>query len=206
MGGGEKNQLKGQLAALGGGKFNIVTKSSVSLCLGGGFKNIMKGPGNYGGGGKKNLSQTQGSHTIILGDLNNLVIGNYAIAMGQNAQALSNNCMGIELEPDASRYAWATQKGEFLFRSQIIELRTGRNQDGSSKGTLILNETNIVAFKRFVRGVTRRPEEAQTEEELNLLTELEDLDDTIDEHSNEIEDIKYTIKDIQYSPSSDNED
>ena len=205
MGGGEKNQLKGQLAALGGGKFNIVTKSSVSLCLGGGFKNIMKGPGNYGGGGKKNLSQTQGSHTIILGDLNNLVIGNYAVAMGQNAEAHSNNCMAIGLEPDASRYARAVQKGDFLIHSQIIELRTGQNTDGSPKGTLILNKNNIVAFRRLVEGATTHRKEAQTEEELNLLTELEDLEDTIDEYSNKIEDIQYTIKDILYSPFTENE-
>ena len=51
-----------------------------------------------------------------------------------------------------------------------------------------------MAFKRLVKGATRRREEAQTEEELNLLTKLEDLEDTIDENSNEIEDIKYSIK------------
>ena len=173
-------------------------------CLGGGFKNIVKGLGNYVGGGKKNLSKTQGSYATILGGLNNLVIGNYAVAMGQNAEAHSNNCMAIGLEPDASRYARAVQKGDFLIRSQIIELHTGRNTDGSPKGTLILNKNNIVAFKRLVKGATRRRMEAQTEEELNLLTELEDFEDTNDEYSNEIEDIQYTIKVIQYSPSTDN--
>jgi len=111
--------------------------------------------------------------------------------------------MAIGLELDSSRYAWATQKGDFLIRSQMIESRTGRNQDGSSKGTLILNENNIAAFKRLVEGATRHREEAQTEEELNLLTELEDLEGTIDENSNEIEDIKYTINDILHPPSVD---
>ena len=62
-------------------------------CLGGGFKHIAKGPGNYVGGGKKNFSKTQGSYATIFGGLNNLVDGNYAIAMGKNALALSNNCM-----------------------------------------------------------------------------------------------------------------
>ena len=112
--------------------------------------------------------------------------------------------MAIGLELDSSRYAWATQKGDFLIRFQMIESRTGRNQDGSSKGTLILNENNIAAFKRLVEGATRHREEAQTEEELNLLTELEDLEDTNDEYSNEIEDIQYTIKVILYYPSTDN--
>lgn len=203
LGGGEKNQLKGQLAALGGGKLNIVTKSSVGSCLGGGFKNIVKGLGNYVGGGKKNLSKTQGSYATILGGLNNLVDGNYAIAMGQNAQALNGNCMAIGLEPNSRRYARARQKGDFLIRSQIIELRTGRNTDGTPKGTLILNKDNIKAFKRLVKGATRRREEAQTEEELNLLTELEDLEDTVDEYSSEIEDIQYTIKDVLHPFSAD---
>ena len=53
-----------------------------------------------------------------------------------------------------------------------------------------------MAFKLLVESANRRREEAQTEEELNLLTKLEDLEDTIDENYNEIEDIKYTIKDI----------
>ena len=141
-----------------------------------------------------------------MGGLNNLVIGNYAIAMGQNApQAHSNNCMAIGLEPDASRYARAVQKGDFLIHSQIIELRTGQNTDGSPKGTLILNKNNIVAFRRLVEGATTHRKEAQTEEELNLLTDLEDLEDTIDEYSNKIEDIQYTIKDILYSPFTENE-
>ena len=157
----------------------------------------MKGSENYVGGGKKNFSKTQGNYATILGGLNNLVDGNYAIAMGQNAQALSNNCMAIGLEPDSSRYARARQKGDFLICSQIIELRTGQNKDGSSKGTLILNENNIVSFKRLVKGATRCREEAQTEEELILLTELEDLEVTVDEYSHEIVDIHYTIKVIR---------
>ena len=138
-----------------------------------------------------------------LGGLNNLVDGNYAIAMGQNAQALNGNCMAIGLEPNSRRYARARQKGDFLIRSQIIELRTGRNTDGTPKGTLILNKDNIKAFKRLVKGATRRREEAQTEEELNLLTELEDLEDTVDEYSSEIEDIQYTIKDVLHPFSAD---
>jgi len=73
------------VTALEGGKFNIVTKSSVSSCLGGGFKNIVKGPGNYVGGGKKNFSQTQGSYATILGGLDNFINGNYAISMGRNS-------------------------------------------------------------------------------------------------------------------------
>ena len=158
-------------------------KSSVGSCLGGEFKNIVKGPGNYIGNDKTNISQTQGSYATILGGLNflnNLVDGNYAIAMGQNAQALSNNCMAIGLEPESSRYARVRQRGGFLICSQIIELRTGQNTDGTPKGTLILNKNNNVAFKRLVEGATRCHEEAQTEEELlNLLTnELEDLEDT----------------------------
>ena len=52
IGDGEKNKVKGQLAVLGGGKFNIVIKSSVGSCLGCGLKKIVKGPGNF--------SQTQG--------------------------------------------------------------------------------------------------------------------------------------------------
>ena len=182
----------------------IVTKSSVGSCLGGGFKNIVKGPGNYVGGGKKNFSKTRGSYATILGGLNNLVDGNYAIAMGQNAQALNSNCMAIGLEPNSRRYARARQKGDFLIHSQIIELRTGRNTDGTQKGTLILNKNNIKAFKRLVKGATRRREEAQTEEELNLLTKLEDLEDAIDKNSNKINNIKYTIKDILFSTFKDN--
>ena len=100
----------------------------------------------------------------------------------------------FQQEPDSSRFAQATQKGDFLIRSQIIELHMGRNKNESSKGTLILDMNNIGAFKLLVEGATRRREEAQTEEELNLLTKLEDLEDTIDENSNEIEDIKYSIK------------
>ena len=49
------------------------------------------------------------------------------------------------------------------------------------------------------KGSTRRREEAQTEEELILLTELEDLEDTVDEYSHEIVDIQYTIKVILLS-------
>ena len=63
---------------------------------------------------------------------------------------------------------------------------------------MILDKNNIVAFKLLVESANRRREEAQTEEELNLLTKLEDLEDTIDENYNEIEDIKYTIKDILF--------
>ena len=104
--------------------------------------------------------------------------------------------MTIGLESDSNRYARATQKIYFLIRFQIIELYTGQNkEDGSSNGTLIINKNNITAFKLLVEGATRRREEAQTtEEKLNLLTKLEDLEDTIDENSNEIEDIKYSIK------------
>ena len=70
--------------------------------------------------------------------------------------------MAIGLEPDSSRYGWVTQKGDFLTRSQIIELRTGRNKDGSQKGILILDKNNIMAFKRLVEGATCRRKEAQT--------------------------------------------
>ena len=87
--------------------------------------------------------------------------------MGQNAQALNNNCMTIGLESDSNRYARATQKIYFLIRFQIIELYTGQNKDGSSNGTLIINKNNITAFKLLVEGATRRREEVETEEELN---------------------------------------
>ena len=53
------------------------------------------------------------------------------------------------------------------------------------------------------KGSTRLREEAQTEEELILLTELENLEDTIDEYSNELEDIKYTIKVVLHPISAD---
>ena len=112
--GGEGNRAIGTSSSVVGGALNNLSAGTNSTAK----NSIVKGPGNYVGGGKKNFfSQTKGSYATILGGLNNLVDGNYAIAMGQNAQVLSNNSMAIGLEPNSSRYAYVTQQGDFLIRS-----------------------------------------------------------------------------------------
>ena len=68
--------------------------------------------------------------------------------------------MAIGLEPDSSRNARANQKGDFLICFKHFYLCTGRNIDGSSKGTLILDKNNIVMFKLLEEGSICRREEA----------------------------------------------
>merc|ERR1711935_105651 len=96
----------------------------------------------------------------------NLVKGNYATAMGWNALANQNLCMTIGLQLNTDKFVRANQVGDWVLRAERIELRVGA-------GALVLTKNNIKKFKSILKGTRRRRLEARSDEEQNLLTELE---------------------------------
>merc|ERR1712183_221262 len=203
IGGGEQNVMEGQFSVIGGGSTNKMGENGVKTCIGGGKKNRWNSEFNYVAGGRKNVAEVNGDWAIVLGGENNFVQGNYASSMGRNAQALQNNCFAIGLEPDQNRWARAQQRGDVVIRAQFIELQIGEDDK------LVIDKNNILKFKRLLDqngGTARlRRDLAKSEEELQLLDVLEDYEDSVEQNSNEIEELQHNIAFHVAAASNDEE-
>merc|ERR1712028_91262 len=159
----------------------------------------MKGEYGFIGGGEKN--QVEAKWASALGGSKNLATGNYATAMGQNAQANQNLCMAIGLQLNEDTFVRANQVGDWILRAELIELRV----DGADKA-LVLTEKNINKFRSILKGTHRRRLEAKSDEERNLLTELEQSEDLVEYQEVVIEELVGDIQDFYRDLQEANED
>merc|ERR1712238_437627 len=172
-GGGEKIKGLSSASSVCGGFRNQIKKAAPFSFVGGGSKNKMKGEYGFIGGGEKN--QVEAKWASVLGGSKNLVKGNYATAMGQNALANLNLCMAIGLQSEEDAFARANQVGDWILRAERIDLRV----DGTDK-VVVLTNKNIKKFRSILKGTHRRRLEARSDEEENLLTVLEELEDLVE--------------------------
>merc|ERR1712238_397906 len=163
IGGGEKNKCLSSFSSVGGGSENQVRQASPFSFIGGGFKNKMKA-----------------KWASVLGGYKNLAKGNYATAMGQNALANKNLCMAIGLQLESNKKVRANRVGDWIVRAQTIEIRINEQ-------AVILTSDNIKNFKKILKGSRRRRAEARSDDERNLLTELEELEGDIQDFHRELE-------------------
>merc|ERR1719162_1830425 len=189
IGGGEKNKCLSSVSSVGGGFKNQIKKAAPFSFVGGGLKNKMKGEYGFIGGGEKN--QVGAKWASVLGGSKSLATGNYATTMGRNAQANQNLCMAIGLQLNGDTFVRANQIGDWILRAELIELRV----DGADKA-LVLTKKNIKKFRSILKGTHRRSLEARSDEELNLLTELEELEDLVEHQEVEIYEIEGDIQDF----------
>merc|ERR1712161_58570 len=202
VGGGEKNKAAGQTAVVAGGTenetkggFTFIGGGEKNKCLspfsfiGGGFKNKMKGEYGFIGGGEKN--QVQAKWASVLGGYKNLAKANYATATGQNALANQDLCMAIGLQSEGDAFARANQVGDWILRAERIDLRV----DGTDK-VVVLTKKNIKKFRSILKGTRRRRLEARSDEEENLLTVLEELEDLVEYQEVVIEELVGDIQDF----------
>merc|ERR1712085_62064 len=200
IGGGEKNKCLSSFSSVGGGSENQVRQASPFSFIGGGFKNKMKGEYGFIGGGEKN--QVQAKWASVLGGYKNLAKGNYATAMGWNALANQDLCMVIGLQVDKKKFVRANQVGYWVLRAERIELRVGAGEDA----TLVFTKKNIKKFRNILKGKRRRRLEARSDEEQNLLTKLEELEDLVEYQDVEIDELEGDIQDFYRNLQEANEE
>merc|ERR1712238_391159 len=92
---------------------------------------------------------------------------------------------------NTDKFARANQVGDWILRAERIDLRV----DGTDKA-LVLTRKNIKKFKNILKGTRCRRLEARSDEELNLLTELEELEDLVEYQEVEIEELEGDIQDF----------
>merc|ERR1712238_542355 len=200
IGGGEKNKCLSSFSSVGGGFKNQIRQASPFSFIGGGYKNKMKGEYGFIGGGEKN--QVQAKWASVLGGYKNLAKGNYATAMGQNALANQDLCMAIGLQVEKKKFVRANQVGYWVLRAERIELRAGAGKDD----TLVLTKKNIKKFQNILKGKRRRRLEAKSDEERNLLTKLEELEDLVEYQEVEIDELEGDIQDFYRNLQEANEE
>merc|ERR1719157_498196 len=198
IGGGEKNKCLSSDSSVGGGFKNQIKKAAPFSFVGG-LKNKMKGEYGFIGGGEKN--QVGAKWASVLGGSKSLATGNYATAMGRNAQANQNLCMAIGLQLNGDTFVRANQIGDWILRAELIELRV----DGTDTA-LVLTKKNIKKFRSILKGTHRRSLEARSDEELNLLTELDESEDLVEYQEVVIEELKGDIQDFYRDLHEANED
>merc|ERR1711865_347687 len=198
--GGTENETKGGFTFIGGGENNKCLSSFSSV--GGGSENQVRqaSPFSFIGGGFKN--QVQAKWESVLGGHKNLAKGNYATAMGQNALANQDLCMAIGLHVNKKKFVRANQVGYWVLRAERIELRVGAGKDA----TLVLTKKNIKKFQNILKGKRRRRLEARSDEEQNLLTKLEELEDLVEYQDVEIDELEGDIQDFYRNLQEANEE
>merc|ERR1711865_332416 len=199
VGGGEKNKAAGEAAVVAGGKENG-TKEGFAF-IGGGEKNKCLSSASSISGGSKNQIKKAAPFSFIGGGFKNKMKGNYATAMGQNALANQNLCMAIGLQAKGNTFARANQVGDWILRAERIDLRV----DGTDK-VVVLTNKNIKKFRSILKGTHRRRLEARSDEEQNLLTVLEELEDLVEYQEVVIEELVGDIQDFYRDLQEANED
>jgi len=197
VGGGSKNRAFSPFSAIGGGSGNVLNSNAPYGFIGGGFKNKCKSEWGFIGGGLKN--QVQAKWASVLGGEKNIAKGNYATAMGRNALANKNLCMAIGLQLESNKKVRANRVGDWIVRAQTIKIQINEQ-------AVILTPDNIKNFKKILKGSRRRRAEARSDDERNLLTELEELEDLVDIQEVEIEDLEGDIQDFHRELEEANED
>merc|ERR1712161_133948 len=132
----------------------------------------------------------------------NFAKGKYATAMGRNALANQDLCMAIDLQLDTDKFVRANQVGDWVLRAERIELRVGVGADDA----LVLTKKNIKQFKNILKGTRRRRLEARSDEEQNLLTKLEELEDLVEYQEVEIDELEGDIQDFYRNFEEANEE
>merc|ERR1712194_258740 len=186
-GGGEKNKCLSSFSSVGGGSKNKVMQAADLSFIGGGYKNKMIGEYGFIGGGEKN--RVEAKWASVLGGSKNLAKGNYATAMGRNALANQNLCMAIGLQLKEDKFVRANQVGDWILRAERIELHVY----GTDKA-IVLTKKNINKFRSILKGTHRRRLEARSDEERNLLTVLEELEDLVEYQEVEIDELEDDIQ------------
>merc|ERR1711865_54756 len=179
VGGGEKNKAAGEAAVVAGGKENG-TKEGFAF-IGGGEKNKCLSSASSISGGSKNQIKKAAPFSFIGGGFKNKMKGNYATAMGQNALANQNLCMAIGLQAKGNTFARANK-------------------------VVVLTNKNIKKFRSILKGTHRHRLEARSDEEQNLLTVLEELEDLVEYQEVVIEELVGDIQDFYRDLQEANED
>ena len=188
IGGGNKNKCLSSFSSIGGGSRNQVRRSSPFSFIGCGYKNKMTGEYGFIGGGEKN--QVEARWASVLGGYKNFAKGNYATAMGRNALANQDLCMAIGLQLNKDKFVRTNQVGYSVLCAERIELRVGAGADD----TLVLAEKNIEKFKNILKETRRRHLEAKYDYERNLLTELEELEESVEYQEVKIDELEGDIQ------------
>merc|ERR1712238_288116 len=186
VGGGQKNTASDTMSVVGGGEKNKAAGQTAVVA--GGKENETKGGFTFIGGGEKN--QVQAKWASVLGGYKNLAKGNYATVMGQNALANQDLSIAIGLQVDKKNFVRANQVGYWVLRAERIELRVGVGADDA----LVLTKKNIKKFRSILKGTRRRHLEARSDEEQNLLTKLEELEDLVEYQEVEIDELEGDIQ------------
>merc|ERR1712238_52271 len=92
-------------------------------------------------------------------------------------------CMAIGLQVDKKKFVRANQVGYWVLRAERIELRAGIGADDA-----------LVLTKKNMKGTRRRRLEARSDEEQNLLTELEELEYLVEYQEVEIDELEGDIQ------------
>merc|ERR1712161_153091 len=179
---------------------NKVAQAADFSFIGGGYKNKMKGEYGFIGGGERN--QVEAKWASVLGGYKNLAKGNYATAMGLNALANQDLCMAIGLQLNPEKFVRANQRSDWILRAERIELRVGAGEDDA----LVLTKKNFKKFKNILKATRRRRLEARSDEERNLLTELEKLEDLVEYQEVEIDELEGEIQDFYRDLQEANEE
>merc|ERR1712194_147765 len=186
--GGLKNAASDTMSVVGGGEKNKAEREAAVVA--GGKENETQGEYGFIGGGEKNQVETKWAS--VLGGSKNLVKGNYANAMGWNALAVQHLCMAIGLQSEGNTFARANQVGDWILRAERIDLHI----DGTDKAIVLTNK-NIKKFRSILKGTRRRRLEAKSDEEQNLLTKLEELEDLVEYQKVEIDELEGDIQDLR---------
>jgi len=143
--GGGKNFIEGADITISGGKNNQVTAGGSGDTVTGGFGNLIA----YSNpaqdcvitGGSANSAVKQGS--VVAGGSLNLASGTNSLALGQNAAAIWDHSMVVNLIEGSS--LTSTEEGEFLVNAESFYFQIG-NGNGNGNGGIdstTITKTNI---------------------------------------------------------------
>merc|ERR1712238_167276 len=103
---------------------------------------------------------------------------------------------------DKKKFVRTNQVGYWVLRAERIELRVGVGANDA----FVLTKKNIRKFKNILNGKRRRRLEARSDEERNLLTELEELEDLVEYQEVEIDELEGYIQDFYRNLQEANEE
>merc|ERR1712194_633211 len=199
--GGEQNTASGSLSVVGGGQKNLA--SDTMSVVGGGEMNKAAGQTAVVAGGTEN--ETKGGFTFIGGGENNKCLSSFSSVGGgsenQVRQASPFSFIGGGFK-NKMKVVRANQVGYWVLRAERIELRVGTGKDDS----LVLNKKNIKKFQNILKGKRRRRLDARSDEERNLLTKLDKLEDLVEYQEVKIDELEGDIQDFYRNLQETNEE
>lgn len=121
--GGQRNLVGGRTAVITGGLDNVAT----------GLNSVILG-------GQENIAS--GDFSTVPGGFQNIAAGKYSVAIGEQAQALEDNSMAINMQ---GRYypISTTEPGQFLVQAQSYRLQLTNNPGKADENVIQIDADNI---------------------------------------------------------------